>query len=165
MELNWCCLDDEHQRQTPSTKKSAVLSKTALAPATSAPTAPAGGNLILAPSDRQAALEASTSTARTGPSKILRIFINSIDDFAQSISLCVTTDTYIGEVLEQVCRKKKLEKSGYVLKLHQRNILAPMDRMVESLADNTDLELIKRKFMDGLGDRPGSPSSADPNSQ
>ena len=76
----------------------------------------------------------------------------------------MTTDTYIGEVLEQVCRKKKLEKSGYLLKLHQKNILAPLDRMVESLADNTDLELIKRKFMDGLGDRPGSPSSADPNS-
>lgn len=77
----------------------------------------------------------------------------------------MTTNTYIGEVLEQVCKKKRLEKSCYVLKLHQKNILAPLDRTVESLGDNTDLELVRRKFMDGLGDRPGSPSSADPNSK
>jgi len=151
---------EEHQRQTPTIKKTIAPIK----PAPVTNTAPTIGNLILAPSERQAAVEASTSTARSGPSKILRIFINSIDDFAQSISLCVTTDTYIGEVLEQVCKKKRLDKSGYILKLYQKNILAPLDRTVESLGDNTDLELVKRKFTDGLGDRPGSPSSADPNS-
>lgn len=154
---------DEHQRQTPTVKKTITPIKPAPITLNTAPTAPTIGNLILAPSERQAAAEASTSTARSGPSKILRIFINSIDDFAQSVSLCVTTDTYMGEVLEQVCRKKRLDKSGYILKLHQKNVLAPLDRTVESLGDNTDLELVKRKFTDGLGDRPGSPSSADPN--
>ena len=154
---------EEHQRQTPTIKKTITPIKPPMT-LNSAPAAPAIGNLILAPSERQAAAEASTSTARSGPSKILRIFINSIDDFAQSVSLCVTTDTYIAEVLEQVCRKKRLDKLGYVLKLYQKNILAPIDRTVESLGDNTDLELVKRKFTDGLGDRPGSPSSADPNS-
>lgn len=124
------------------------------------------GNLILAPSDRQVAAEASSGIPRTGPSKILRIFVSTIDDFAQSVSLCVTTDTYIAEVLEQVCKKKRLEKTYFILKLHQKNILAPLDRTVESLGENTDLDLVRRKFTtDGLGDRPGSPSSADPNSK
>ncbi|KAF8475654.1 stress-activated map kinase interacting protein 1-domain-containing protein [Kalaharituber pfeilii] len=137
----------EHQQQTPNTttpaKPKSTVSQTAPNPA---------GGLILAPSERQVATD-STST-RTGPSKILRVFINSIDEFAQSISLCITTDTYIGEVLEQVCKKKKLEKSNYVLKFHQQNVIAQAHRTVESLGENTDLDLVRRKL-----EKPGSPSN------
>ncbi|KAI5811261.1 stress-activated map kinase interacting protein 1-domain-containing protein [Peziza echinospora] len=154
---------EEHQRQTPGQRPSASTKSSAGGVPVQTNNSNAG-NLVLAPSERQVAQEASSSIARTGPSKILRIFINSVDDFAQSVSICVTTDTYIGEVLEQVCKKKKLAGSSYILKLHQKNILAPLDRMVETLGENTDLDLVRKKFTsDGLGDRPGSPSSADPN--
>jgi hypothetical protein len=108
----------------------------------------------------------ATNTApRVGPSKILRIHISTIDEFAQSISVCVTTDTYIAEVLEQVCRKKHLDKNKYILRITGvSNIVAPLDRTVASLGERAELDLVRRRFIgasEGLGDRPGSPSTVD----
>ena len=105
-----------------------------------------------------------TSTPRVGPSKILRIRLSTIDEFAQSISICVTTDTYISEVLEQVCKKKHLDKSRYILRVtNTANVLVPLDRTVVSLGDRAELDLVRRRFLasEGLGDRTGSPSTVD----
>lgn len=150
-------LDEEHQRQTPSKRPTAPKAVSAPAPAL-----PGASPLILAPSERQAAVEAShaQTPARPAPSKILRIFINSIDQFAQSISLCVTTNTDLADVLEQVCKKKRLNKSSYLLKIHHKGVL-DLSRTVDSLGDNTDLEIVRKKFDDGFEGRTGSPGSAD----
>lgn len=121
----------------------------------------------LGPSARQVAADASvaitTSTPRSGPAKILRIYVSTIDEFAQSVSVCVTTDTYIAEVLEHVCRKKNLDKNNFVLRITGvSNVVAPLDRTVASLGDRAELDLVRRRFItatEGLGDRSGSPST------
>lgn len=84
---------------------------------------------------------------KTGSSKIIRIHISTIDEFAQSVSVCVTSDTYIGEVLEQVCRKKHLDKSKYILRLTGHpNVVWPLERAVSALGDRAELDLVKRKI-------------------
>lgn len=85
---------------------------------------------------------------KTGSSKIIRIHISTIDEFAQSVSVCVTSDTYIGEVLEQVCRKKHLDKSKYILRLTGHpNVVWPLERAVSALGDRAELDLVKRKAL------------------
>lgn len=85
---------------------------------------------------------------KTGSSKIIRIHISTIDEFAQSVSVCVTSDTYIGEVLEQVCRKKHLDKSKYILRLTGHpNVVWPLERAVSALGDRAELDLVKRKVL------------------
>ncbi|KAL7268156.1 Component of a membrane-bound complex containing the Tor2p kinase [Rhizina undulata] len=94
----------------------------------------------------------STSTPRTGPSKILRIHLSMIDEFSQSVSVCVTSDTYIAEVLDQVCKKKHLDKTKYILRLNNPpGMIVPLDRTVASLGDRDQLDLVKRRFVtDGM---------------
>lgn len=79
--------------------------------------------------------------------------------------MCVTTDTYIAEVLEQVCKKKHLDKSKFILRVTgAAHVVAPLDRTVASLGERAELDLVRRRFLgssEGLGDRPGSPSTAE----
>lgn len=85
---------------------------------------------------------------KTGSSKIIRIHISTIDEFAQSVSVCVTSDTYIGEVLEQVCRKKHLDKNKYILRLTGHpNVIWPLERTVSALGDRAELDLVKKKVL------------------
>lgn len=141
---------------------SAVISEMGRSPA---PTVGPSSRQVAADIAAAASAAGTTFTPRTGPSKILRIHVASIDQFAQSISVCVTTDTYIAEVLEQVCRKKNLDKSKFVLRVTGApNVIAPLDRTVASLGDRGELDLARRRFLgasEGIGDRPGSPSTVD----
>ena len=58
------------------------------------------------------------STTRTGIQKLLRIHIHSLDAApGQMITLDVTTDTYLADVLDIVCKKRQLDKANHVLKL------------------------------------------------
>jgi len=96
----------------------------------------------------------SESTARQmhqaatpgGTSRILRIHLSTIDEFAQSVSVCVTTNTNISEVLDQVCRKKHLEKSKYVLRIAGTppHTFIPLERTVMSLGEQDQLDLVLR---------------------
>lgn len=106
------------------------------------------------------------SSARTGVSKTLKIYISTPEVFDQSVTVRVTTDTYIAEVLDMICKKKHLEKSRHILKISGVPTVVPLDRTVESLQGHTELELVVRKFTDAIGDRPGSPSTTNnPNSK
>src|SRR5262249_3914379 len=73
-------------------------------------------------------------SSRAGPSKILRIHVSSIDPFTQSISICVTTDTPISEVLHLACKKKALSPtSRYELRMNGQP--APLDSTVATISD------------------------------
>lgn len=90
----------------------------------------------------------ATPATKTGPSKIIRIHISTIDEFAQSVSVCVTSDTFIAEVLDQVCRKKHLDKSKYILRLTGHpNVIWPLERTVAALGDRAELDLVKKKML------------------
>ena len=104
------------------------------------------------------------STPRMGPQKMLKIHFTSLEAFSQISTIEVTTDTYLAEVLDTVCKRWKLDKSYHVLKVTGTNTIAPVDRTVESLGARTDLDLVRRRFAnDGALGLAGSPGSSSPN--
>ncbi|KAI9768029.1 MAG: hypothetical protein M1840_005341 [Geoglossum simile] len=100
---------------------------------------------------------------RMGAPKILRIHLHDLEPFATSVSVDVRTDTYLAEVLEIVCKKRHLDKAQSVLKVRGTNIVVPLDRTVEALGDISELDLLRRRFADGLDTITGSPGSISPN--
>ena len=104
------------------------------------------------------------STPRTGPPKMLKIHFTSLEAFSQISAIEVTTDTYLAEVLDTVCKRWKLDKSYHVLKVTGTNTIAPVDRTVESLGSRTELDLVRRRFANnGALGLTGSPGSSSPN--
>jgi target of rapamycin complex 2 subunit MAPKAP1 len=104
------------------------------------------------------------STPRTGIQKLLRIHIHSADAApGQMITLDITTDTYLADVLDIVCKKRQLDKANHVLKLTGSGTVVLLDRTVESIGNRTDLDLYRRRFAtDGPLTMSGSPSSSSP---
>ncbi|ATY62065.1 stress activated MAP kinase interacting Sin1 [Cordyceps militaris] len=101
-----------------------------------------------------------------GQQKLLRVHIMSSDIVpGQMVTVDVTTDTYLEEVLEMVCRKRQLDKANHVLKLPGSGAVVMIDRPVSSIGNVSDLELYRRRFAtDGPLTMAGSPSSASPRS-
>lgn len=99
-----------------------------------------------------------------GQQKLLRVHIMSSDIVpGQMVTVDVTTDTYLEEVLELVCRKRQLDKANHVLKLPGSGAVVMIDRPVSSIGNVSDLELYRRRFAtDGPLTMAGSPSNASP---
>jgi hypothetical protein len=73
---------------------------------------------------------------------------------------------YMQEVLEVVCRKRKLANlKDYALIVNELNMLAYLDRTVASLGGRRELTLVKRSTLPQLGIEPESRSArtTDPN--
>lgn len=106
----------------------------------------------------------SQPPARSGAQKLLRIHIHSADAApGQMITLDITTDTYLAEVLDIVCKKRQLDKANHVLKLTGSGTVVLLDRTVESIGNRADLDLNRRRFAtDGPLTMSGSPSSSSP---
>lgn len=104
------------------------------------------------------------STPRMGPPKILKIHFTSLEAYTQTNTVEVTTDTYVAEVLDIVCKKWNLDKTHHFLKVTGTNTIVPLDRTVEAIGARTDLDLIRRRFAyDGTIGLTGSPGSSSPN--
>lgn len=80
----------------------------------------------------------------------------------QNTVLDVTTETYLGDVLDQVCKRRNLDKSMYTLRLAGSNVVVPSDRTIESLQGRTELLLVRKRPADLLTDNLG-PRSLTPN--
>jgi target of rapamycin complex 2 subunit MAPKAP1 len=110
------------------------------------------------------AVQTSHATPRTGPPKLLTIHYMDDNFLTRTTQIEVTTDTYIAEVFDQVCKRFNVDKGLYVLKVHATSTVAPSDRTVEALGDRSDLDLAKRRFIgDGAFGLSGSPGSSSPN--
>lgn len=122
--------------------------------------APFRSNVNLADSP---AIGAATPTARGGVKKLLKVTIASTDARpGQMITLEVNTSTYLAEVLDILCKKRQLEKAAHVLKLPSGTVVL-LDRTVESIGNQTELSLFRRRFAtDGPLTMSGSPSSSSP---
>lgn len=120
-------------------------------------------NTLLADMPQQPQPAPSANTTR-GQKKLLRIHIHSSDVApGQMLTLEVTTDTYLAEVLDMVCRKRQLDKANHVLKLPGSGAVVLLDRAVSSIGNITDLDLYRRRFAtDGPLSMTGSPSSSSP---
>ncbi|KAH8673873.1 stress-activated map kinase-interacting protein [Xylariales sp. PMI_506] len=107
--------------------------------------------------------QAATPISR-GQHKLLRVHILSSDvPPGQMVTLDVTTDTYLAEVLDMVCKKRQLDKSTHVLKLPGSGPVVFVDRAVSSIGNVTDLELHRRRFAtDGPLTINGSPIGSSP---
>lgn len=104
------------------------------------------------------------SVSRGGIQKLLRIHIYSADAApGQMITLDVTTDTYLADVLDVICKKRQLDKANHVLKLTGSGTVVLLDRTVESIGNRSELDLYRRRFAtDGPLTMSGSPSSNSP---
>ena len=126
------------------------------------PFASALANTSTTPAD-QPAPAAPRATPRVDRTKTIRVRHFDIDSAARSTTLELSTDSYIAEILDQVCKKWNIDKGFFVLKVAGTNTVAPLDRTVEALGTRSDLELVRRRFGAGPATLMGSPGSASPN--
>lgn len=114
--------------------------------------------------DKPAAPPVAAPAASRGQQKLLRVHILSSDVAAgQMVTLDVTTDMYLAEVLDQVCQKRQIDKNSHVLKLPASGAVVYVDRTVSSIGNVSDLELHRRRFAtDGPLTITGSPSGSSP---
>ncbi|KAI1007758.1 hypothetical protein K3495_g472 [Podosphaera aphanis] len=117
------------------------------------------------PADTPAVGDAVVSSfSRQGAQKLLRIHIHSTDAApGQITTIHVTTNTYLVDVLDMICKKRQLDKAAHVLKLTGSGTVVLLDRTVESIGNRLDLDLFRRRFAtDGPLTMTGSPSSYSP---
>lgn len=126
------------------------------------PFASALSNTALTPADKPVAM-ATTSTPRLGTMKTVRVRYFDADTAGQSTKVEISTDSYIAEILDYVCRRWNLDKAGFVLKVAGTTTVAPLDRTVEALGTRSDLDLVRRRFGGGPANLTGSPGSPSPN--
>ncbi|KAK6341247.1 hypothetical protein TWF696_008333 [Orbilia brochopaga] len=111
------------------------------------PTKPADAPIII-----------NQSGTRTGASTHLKIFCNTPDVHDQSVVIRITSDTYIGEVLDIICKKKHLDSSRHILRILGTTIIVPLDRLVKHLEGREELELVIRGPFDQILDKNESPN-------
>jgi len=82
-----------------------------------------------------------------------------------STTIPVTSGMYMQEVLEAVCRKRKLDLNEYALLVRDMSVLILLDRTVASLEGKSDLVLVKRSMLPryGIVDTGKSMRTTDPN--
>ncbi|KAF2714545.1 stress-activated map kinase-interacting protein-like protein [Pleomassaria siparia CBS 279.74] len=109
-------------------------------------------------------IQATHSASRTGAQKTVAVHFTDESFNTRHIPISCTTDTYIAEIFDKVCRDLHLDKGLYVLKVSGSTTIAPSDRTVEALGTRTDLDLLRRRFVvDGVFGLAGSPGSSSPN--
>ncbi|CAK7202606.1 Component of a membrane-bound complex containing the Tor2p kinase [Sporothrix eucalyptigena] len=97
-----------------------------------------------------------------GRNKLLRVHIHSIDTApGQMVTVDVKTDTYLEEVLDLVCKRRRLDKASHVLKLPGSGAVVLTDRAVSSIGNVTDLDLYRKRF---ASEAPGANGGYSPSS-
>lgn len=116
----------------------------------------------LTPADRPA-VPTSHATPRMGVSKNLKVRFINLEASTHVMTVNTSTDSYIAEILDTVCKRWGLDKGNYHLKVTGSNTIAPLDRTVEALGNISELDLVRRRFGAGPLTLTGSPGSASPN--
>lgn len=116
------------------------------AKATQTPTKPADAPLVI-----------NQSGTRQGALSHLKIFCNTPEVHDQSVVLRITSDTYIGEVLDSICKKKNIDPTRHILRVLGTTTVVPLDRMVKDLDGRGELELVVRGPFDPITDKNASP--------
>lgn len=79
------------------------------------------------------------------PLKYFRIKLMTNEEVSATTAIPVYAEMFIGDVLELVCRKRKLDANGYMLTIADTNVIVPNDTTVESMKEITDLTLVKKE--------------------
>lgn len=98
---------------------------------------------------------------------LLKINVVTTADIRFSTTVSVSSKTYLADVLELVCRKKRIPNGPeeWVLCLADLSFILPLDRTVESLMGVTDLALVKKTWAASHGVKGGTEKGGDPNGQ
>ncbi|KAL9061475.1 MAG: hypothetical protein Q9162_000006 [Coniocarpon cinnabarinum] len=117
------------------------------------------------PMDMPTMPAAPTMAERSGAPRTLNVHFTTPDVQTMTITLDVTTDTYISEVFDTATSRLQLDKGNYVLRVTGTSTVAPSDRTVEALGpERRDLDLTRRRFIsEGPIGLAGSPGSTSPN--
>lgn len=78
------------------------------------------------------------------PLKYFRIKLMTSDEVSATTTIPVYAEMFIGDVLELVSRKRKLDPNEYMLTIGDSNIIVPNDTTVENMKGITDLTLTKK---------------------
>ncbi|KAF9893731.1 hypothetical protein FE257_009901 [Aspergillus nanangensis] len=154
---------EEDTVTTPTTPTPQLISQnkaSRLNPILGQPFSSALNDTTLTPADRPV-VPISHATPRLGVSKTLKIRFINLEASTQVTTLNTSTDSYIAEILDSVCKRWGLDKGNYLLKVMGSNTIAPLDRTVEALGNITELDLVRRRF--GPHSLTGSPGSSSPN--
>jgi hypothetical protein len=109
-------------------------------------------------------IQSSHSASRTGAAKTITVHFTDENLNTKQAPIECTTDTYIAEIFDKVCRDFQLDKALYVLRVSGSTTVAPIDRTVEALGARDKLDLVRRRFVgDGVFGLSGSPGSSSPN--
>jgi target of rapamycin complex 2 subunit MAPKAP1 len=101
------------------------------------------------------------STPRMGPPKLLKIHYTSLESQSVTATLEVSSDTYLAEVLDMVCKKFNLDRQFHYLRITGTTAVALLDRQVAAIGNRIDLDLVRRRFMnEGAGTPSGTPPNA-----
>lgn len=141
------------QNKTPTSRTNPILGQ---------PFSSALNDSTLTPADRPA-VPTSHATPRMGVLKTLKIRFVNLEGSAHVMTINTSTDSYIAEILDTVCKRWGLDKGNYLLKVMGSSTIAPLDRTVEALGSITDLDLVRRRFGAGPLSLTGSPGSSSPN--
>ena len=141
------------QVKSPATRQNPILGQ---------PFSSALNDSTLTPADRPA-VPTSHATPRLGVSKNIKVRFINLEASTQVMTVNTSTDSYIAEILDSVCKRWGLDKGNFILKVSGSNTIAPLDRTVEALGNITDLDLVRRRFGAGPLTLTGSPGSASPN--
>jgi hypothetical protein len=109
-------------------------------------------------------ISSSHAASRVGAPKTVMVHFTDENFNTKDIPVPCTTDTYIAEIFDKVCRDLQLDKGLYILKVSGSTTVAPTDRTVEALGNHADVDLLRRRFVgDGVFGLSGSPGSSSPN--
>jgi hypothetical protein len=150
--------------QKPPPKPMAARAKSFRNPITGPSFAPTATRKDTAALADAPSLPATHSASRTGAPRTVGVHFTDENFNTKHVSIPCTTDTYIAEIFDRVCRDLHLDKGLYVLKVSGSTTVAPSDRTVEALGSRMDLDLLRRRFVvDGVFGLAGSPGSSSPN--
>ncbi|KAF8531338.1 stress-activated map kinase interacting protein 1-domain-containing protein [Gautieria morchelliformis] len=121
----------------------------------------AGGSLV-----SSAPLSSSVggvSTISQGPQQFLRVKVAEKDNAHFSTTIPVKESMYMEEVLENVCRRRKIDDPKQWCLVYNMEILVPLDRTVRSLQGKTELFLVKQEDLAQYEIRRQQTRSTNPN--
>jgi hypothetical protein len=90
------------------------------------------------------------STMTMAPTQHFRIRLMTNEEVSATTTLPVHAQMFMGDVLELVCRKRKLDTNEYILTFADYNMIVPNDTTVESLSGIIDLCLVKKSAAAGM---------------
>lgn len=79
------------------------------------------------------------------PSKFFRIKLMTNEEVSATTTMPVHAEMFIGDVLELISRKRKLDPNEYMLTIGDSNVIVPADTTVESMKGITNLTFQKKK--------------------